>query len=145
MNARLLLAEARAAGVDLVADGDRLRCRAPKGALTPELTAHLRKMKPALLQLLAIEMASSPLSLADVARFEALEVEVRLAGGALGELWLVPQFTDSGRLEISASDLRAIQVALTVWPGAWIRSIERRAQGPSVRRRPTDRTQEGPA
>jgi hypothetical protein len=44
-----LLAVLRAAGVRLSADGERLRCRAPAGVLTPELRSRLSEHKAALL------------------------------------------------------------------------------------------------
>lgn len=48
-----LLVTARAAGIRLEVQGDRLVYRAPKGALTPELRDQLVRNKPALLNLLA--------------------------------------------------------------------------------------------
>jgi tubulysin polyketide synthase-like protein len=47
-----LLAELRARGVELTADGDALCYRGPKGSVTPELRALLVEQKPALLRLL---------------------------------------------------------------------------------------------
>jgi hypothetical protein len=47
-----LLAELRAAGVELKADGDRILVR-PAGALTPELRASIQRLKPVVLALLA--------------------------------------------------------------------------------------------
>ncbi|MEU3980922.1 amino acid adenylation domain-containing protein [Streptomyces sp. NPDC026672] len=52
MNAADLLSELAARGVDLSADGDRLRCRAPEGALTDRLRARIAEAKPDLLALL---------------------------------------------------------------------------------------------
>ena len=53
MSAADVLAQAQAAGVQLVANGDRLHYRAPAGALTPELRAALQAHRAALLALLA--------------------------------------------------------------------------------------------
>jgi hypothetical protein len=49
-----LLAELRSKGVELTADGDTLRCRAPRGLVTPDLAAVIRERKPELLRLLRV-------------------------------------------------------------------------------------------
>jgi hypothetical protein len=46
---REILQAAHEAGIVLTVDGDRLRFRAPAGALTPELRAALEELKPDLL------------------------------------------------------------------------------------------------
>ncbi|HLV68496.1 MAG TPA: amino acid adenylation domain-containing protein [Polyangiaceae bacterium] len=48
-----LLRELSARGVELALDGDRLRVNAPRGALTPELTARLKAERDALIEILA--------------------------------------------------------------------------------------------
>jgi thioesterase domain-containing protein/acyl carrier protein len=53
LNIGQLLGEIRARKIELVADGERLRCIAPPGALTPELAAKIREAKGELLALLA--------------------------------------------------------------------------------------------
>ena len=53
MNAGQLLAALRERDIRLVADGERLRCLAPPGALTPELSARIKEAKGELLALLA--------------------------------------------------------------------------------------------
>lgn len=53
MNVGQLLAAIRERDIRLVAEGDRLRCIAPPGALTPELSAQIRAAKTELLALLA--------------------------------------------------------------------------------------------
>ena len=52
MTAVELLTEASRLGVEVWSDGDRLRCRAPKGALTPSLRDGLSEHKPEILVLL---------------------------------------------------------------------------------------------
>jgi len=53
LNAGQLLAALRERDIRLVADGERLRCLAPPGALTPELSARIKEAKGELLALLA--------------------------------------------------------------------------------------------
>jgi amino acid adenylation domain-containing protein len=53
MNALEVLAKARAAGVRISADGDRLKLRAAKGAITPELAESIKANKADLLMLLS--------------------------------------------------------------------------------------------
>lgn len=52
MTLQELIAETSKAGIVLVPMGDRLRVKAPAGALTPELRAELTANKPALLDVL---------------------------------------------------------------------------------------------
>ena len=49
MNPATLLADLRHRGIELTAEGDRLRYRAPRGVLSPELIADLRSHKRELL------------------------------------------------------------------------------------------------
>ena len=58
MTAELLIADLRARGVELVADGPRLRCR-PRSALTEDDLATLREIKPTVLAHLRAEGAAS--------------------------------------------------------------------------------------
>jgi len=53
VTAALLLAGLRRRGIDLRAEGDRLRWRAPQGVVTPDDVGRLRDAKPELLRLLA--------------------------------------------------------------------------------------------
>jgi len=53
MDADALLELLAQSNVELTRRGERLVCDAPRGALTPELRAHIRRLKPALLATLA--------------------------------------------------------------------------------------------
>jgi len=57
LSAAVLLSELRRRDIQLQAVGSELRCSAPAGALTPELTAQLRQYKSDLLALLASAQA----------------------------------------------------------------------------------------
>jgi amino acid adenylation domain-containing protein len=59
-----LMSDLRGLGVMLWADGDQLRCRAPKGTLTPELTIELKERKTHILDYLR-RAGESALGLAD--------------------------------------------------------------------------------
>ncbi len=52
MTATDILEMALAAGMELTAEGDKLACRAPKGAVTPELRGLLAEHKAEVLELL---------------------------------------------------------------------------------------------
>ena len=52
MTPQALLADLRALGVELTAEGDQLRYRAPSGTMTPDLRRQLRSHKAELLLLL---------------------------------------------------------------------------------------------
>lgn len=52
MSAVELLTELESRGVHITADGDRLRIRAPKGAITPELRERLEQNKPEIISAL---------------------------------------------------------------------------------------------
>ena len=47
-------------GVEVAADGDRLRCGAPAGALTPDLRREIAQRKPEILAALASGPATAP-------------------------------------------------------------------------------------
>ena len=59
MTAERVIADLRARGVVLVADGNQLRCR-PRSALTERDLATLREIKPAVLARLREERGASP-------------------------------------------------------------------------------------
>lgn len=56
--AAALLADLQAHDVAVVPEGDRLRLKAPKGTMTPDLLARVRECKPALLALLTRPQAA---------------------------------------------------------------------------------------
>jgi hypothetical protein len=62
MTAQVLTTECRRRGITLEVTGDRLRCRAPVGVLTPEIKHALADQKAALMQILAAESSTSPLT-----------------------------------------------------------------------------------
>lgn len=56
MTAIELLNHLQAKGATLWVDGGNLRCKAPNGVLTTEIQAAMKQHKPALLELLSIEL-----------------------------------------------------------------------------------------
>ena len=62
MSTAALLAELRSNGVELSVEGDQLRCRAPKGALSPELLARIRENKPAIVEALREAVLDGPMT-----------------------------------------------------------------------------------
>jgi amino acid adenylation domain-containing protein len=56
------LEQVKRLGVELAADGDRLRCTAPTGVLTPQLRVEIEKRKPEILATLAEERKAPPAS-----------------------------------------------------------------------------------
>ena len=52
MTAAAILEELGRRKIDLISEGDRLRWRGPKGALTPDLQSEITKLKPEILTLL---------------------------------------------------------------------------------------------
>ena len=52
MSAQDLLTDLQSRGVQISAEGDRLRIRAPKGAITPELGERLEQNKPEIISAL---------------------------------------------------------------------------------------------
>ena len=92
MSAAALIDELHARGAELTADGDRLLCRAPAGAITPELKEQIAREKAALLDALHGGVDPAP---ADQ------RVAYLLRTKDIGDLWLVPD-------EDAASELHRV-------------------------------------
>lgn len=89
MTAAALLADLRRRGVELRAEGDRLRWRAPRGAVTPADLARLRAAKAELLRALAQD---EELGLDSAPIVEVRERTLRAVlvhSARYGEAWLV--------------------------------------------------------
>lgn len=85
MTVAFLLTELRTRGVELLIDGEILRYRCPKGALTHELRQALTSNKAELMQALALSVSPTP-------RFDVDDntiVAVLLRGTIIGDCWLV--------------------------------------------------------
>jgi hypothetical protein len=78
-----VLAELRQRGVELIPDGTGIRCRGPKGVMTPELRQALVTHKAELLALLSHH--PEPTFDPDTAEIAA----VKLVNTILGDVWLV--------------------------------------------------------
>jgi hypothetical protein len=66
------------------------------------------------------------LSAEEVASFKALGVEVCLASDAIGEVWLVPDYTGKDRNELSVEHAATFAAVCSAFPGAKVVSFERR-------------------
>lgn len=107
LSAAAIVDEARRRGVDLIADGDRLRVEAPAGVMTPDLLEALRACKP---DIIATLRAPSP------AKQMARPEHEALAGSGLTERvrsawpWLAEHRADLFRAVCDADDsLGALQ------------------------------------
>ena len=99
MTVNSIIAAAVRAGVSLSLDGDRLRYRAPAGALTPELRAGLTEHRDELRHLLALSPADPAYAGALVGVAQALgwgRVEPRRCYSCGGTRWW--RRKDGGRL-----------------------------------------------
>ncbi|HEX6292329.1 MAG TPA: amino acid adenylation domain-containing protein [Herpetosiphonaceae bacterium] len=85
MSADALLSYLRGLGVEFWTDGDRLRCNAPKGVLTPALRTELAEHKAALIALLRAEDSGAP-PLRPIPRDQALPLSF-----AQQRLWFLHQ------------------------------------------------------
>lgn len=54
MNAQEILTDLQSRGVEITADGDKLRIRAPRGTITPEFRERLAASKPDIIAALAM-------------------------------------------------------------------------------------------
>jgi hypothetical protein len=66
------------------------------------------------------------LSAEEVASFKALGVEVCLASEAIGEVWIVPDYTSKDRNELSVEHAATFAAVCSAFPGAKVVSFERR-------------------
>ena len=80
MTPHAILAELRNRGVHLTVEGDALRYRGPRGALTPDLRQAVAHHKPELVRLLSTSALD-----ADAGEVAA----VKLRNTAIGDVWLV--------------------------------------------------------
>lgn len=62
-----------------------------------------------------------PLTDADIASFKALGAEVRFEHPEWGEFWLVPEYTQQDRLEITPEHIAKVSAALRTFGGKVIR------------------------
>ena len=113
--ASLLIAELRSQGAQLDVDGDRLRCRAPAGAITPELQQRVAEQKPALLDELRRD---ADRLLDDTER----PVAVLIHSERYGRVWLAP--TDAAASELQR-DLEAEgpEIPILTWAEALRSSV----------------------
>ena len=63
----------------------------------------------------------------DVASFKALGIEVCLATEAVGEVWLVPEYTGGERTELSIEHAALLAAVGAVFPGAKVTALLRRS------------------
>ncbi len=131
MTAAELFHELLARDVDIWREGDRLRFRAPTGAMTAVLRAQVAAQRHELLALAPyVGAGDGPLGLtaAEIAGFRRLGVAAKLGSTAAGEFWVVPAYTDVDRREVTAADAGKLLALLHAFPGsavdhfAWLRS-----------------------
>lgn len=100
MSPAALLADLRSRGIVLIPAGDALRCRAPRGVVTPDLAQLIREHKPALLALLLEDAETSADLLAmplDVFAREGRPLEIRVPWWPT-TLWFAPGVADAEAL-----------------------------------------------
>ena len=100
----------------LLAGGGELVARAARGAdvdrsPTPADTAPSN----------AADVPSSGLTQADIDSFKALGAEVHFEHPEWGNFWLVPEYTDQDRLEITPEHIGKVSAALRAFGGRVIR------------------------
>ena len=117
MNPAALLSDLHSRGVELTAEGDRLRYRAPRGALSPELLADLRSHKAEILA----ELTQDGDSAESAALDSGVPAAVLVDSPRYGEVWVATdaeiaaairieeQRRDRPRLVMMASDLARLQ------------------------------------
>ena len=68
----------------------------------------------------------------DIASFKALGVEVCLASEEIGEVWIVPEYTEQARRELRIDHAATLTAVCAAFPGAKVTSFEKltKAEGP---------------
>ncbi|MBN1773199.1 MAG: hypothetical protein JXB32_18175 [Deltaproteobacteria bacterium] len=61
----------------------------------------------------------------DIASFKALGVEVCLRSDALGDVWLVPEYTERDRREITPEHAATLRLIVDAFPGAQVVAFEK--------------------
>lgn len=61
----------------------------------------------------------------DIASFKALGVEVCLRSDALGDVWLVPEYTECDRREITPEHAATLRLIVDAFPGAQVVAFEK--------------------
>jgi len=64
----------------------------------------------------------------DVASFKALGVEVCLASEEIGEVWIVPEYTEQERRELRIDHAATLTAVCAAFPGAKVTSFEKLAK-----------------
>jgi hypothetical protein len=64
----------------------------------------------------------------EIASFKALGVEVCIKSEDIGELWLVPDYTDQKRKEISVEHAATLSAMCSAFPGAKVASFEKKTE-----------------
>ena len=139
MTAAALLRALIAADVDLWREGDRLRFRAPAGALTGDLRALVGEHRAALLALVPrVGTGGEPFGLTavEIAEFRRLGVEVRVRSPKAGEFWLVPAYTAADRNEVTPEDAGKLLMLLEAFPGSELESFAWLRREDAARREP---------
>ena len=71
----------------------------------------------------------------DIASFKALGVEVCIASEEIGEVWIVPEYTEQERRELRIDHAATLTAVCATFPGAKVTSFEKLAK-PEPRSRP---------
>ena len=64
----------------------------------------------------------------DIASFKALDVEVCLASEEIGEVWIVPEYTEQERRELRIDHAATLTAVCAAFPGAKVTSFEKLAK-----------------
>jgi hypothetical protein len=76
--------------------------------------------------------APPALNAAALTSFQALDVEVRVEADDIGELWLVPAYTGSGRQELSLEHAALLATLCSALPSARITALVRKSKAMST-------------